>query len=353
MSFVYLITHVSNADSDSESTIVTESSPNNFRLTFFRLRLLILGIFAFYNVGCATVPYRYGNFHTAKQEQPAEVEFEYGKPHKVLDGIAWTTGIWSRMLTMNRNVNNHDLSDESREKLINYMVENDLDDVLVRVNQYDPKGEWRRLRENHRVSAGWRYTFGLIAMAHYTFLPGRVFGGDEYNPFTNSLYINSDVPAIALHEAAYAKDIHSRALPGTYAFVNELPLIGLWRHTLGVNDVLGYAQISDDWPVERETYRVVYPRMGIYSVAISGSAIRFWDGIILTAAGAAAGHVTGQVALSQRERERKLEDSPSDSVPEGTSEAESEEISSTTPEKGTSTDSIRFVKHESARRRDE
>ncbi len=254
--------------------------------------------------GCATVPYRYGHFRAPEETRPAEVVYDYGEPHKVLDGIAWFTGIWSRILSLNSHVNNHDLTDETRAKLTAYLEENDLTDVLVRVNQYDPKGEWRRLRENHRVSPGWRYSAGLISMAHYTILPGRVFGGDLYNPFTNTLYLNSDVSAVVMHEAAYAKDIHSRALPGTYAVFNELPLVSLWRHTRGVNDILSYARANDDWKVERETYRVVYPQMGVHSTALAGFFVPFWEGLAFTATGAAAGHVTGQIAIARRNKQR-------------------------------------------------
>ncbi len=183
--------------------------------------------------------------------------------------MAWFTGIWAKMLMLNSHVNNHDLTAPTKEKLIAYLEENELQDVLIRVNQYDPKGEWRRLRQNDRLAPGYKYTMGMLSLAGYTLFPGRVFGGDEYNPYTNSLYINSDVAAIALHEAAYAKDIHARWFPGTYAFVNEVPMLAMWRHTYGVNDVLGYARVN--------------------------------------VAGATAGHVTGQVALTQRKREHDAE----------------------------------------------
>ncbi len=291
--------------------------------------------------GCATVPYRYSRFHPPEEDAQTEVVFDYGKPQKTLDNIAWLTGIWSRILSLNSHVNNHDLTDETRAKLTAYLEENDLGDVLVRVNQYDPRGEWRRLRENRRVAAGWRYSAGLVSMAHYTLLPGRVFGGDTYNPFTNTLYINSDVSAVVLHEAAYAKDIHSQPLPGTYAVFNELPVMSLWRHTKGVNDILGYARTNDDWTVERETYRVVYPQMGVHSMALTGTFSPWWEGILFTVAGATAGHVTGQVAISIRKKEREaqqeelaLEESP-----------ESEQRLETSPELGPPQSKIQFTDH--------
>ena len=291
--------------------------------------------------GCATVPYRYSRFHPSEEDAQSAVVFDYGQPQKTLDSIAWVTGIWSRILSLNSHVNNHDLTDETRAKLTAYLEENDLTDVLVRVNQYDPKGEWRRLRENRRVAAGWRYSAGLVSMAHYTLLPGRVFGGDTYNPFTNTLYINSDVSAVVLHEAAYAKDIHSQSHPGTYAVFNELPVMSLWRHTKGVNDILGYARTNDDWTVERETYRVVYPQMGVHSMSVTGTFAPWWEGILFTVAGATAGHVTGQVAISIRNKERDAqhEELALDEV------SESETVLATSHESSERKSKIQFTDH--------
>ena len=275
--------------------------------------------------GCASLPYRYGNSRWGDGAPDAEVVYEYGKPQKTLDNIAWLTGIWSRILPLNSHVNNRNLTEETKEKLTAYLEENELTDVLIRVNQYDPKGEWRRLRENHHVAAGWRYSAGVISLIHYSVIPGRVFGGDQYNPFTNTLYLNSDVSAVVLHEAAYAKSIHAQWLPGSYAVVNGLPVMSLWRHTQGVNDILGYAQTNEDWTVERETYRVVYPQMGVRSMSLTGAFVPFWDGLLLRAGGAAAGHATGYVAVVQRTKERKLQQDSTDQ-PEKTAGASLDEL---------------------------
>ena len=275
----------------------------------------ILAICWLSGVGCAVTPYRYSHFSDSDTatEAPAEIEIAYGRPHKMLDGVAWVAGLPSRLLPMHANVNNHKLSDETADKLKAYLRENELTDVYVRVNQYDPAGEWRRLRDNQRIAPGWRYSVGAAGLIAYSILPGRIFGGDEYNPFTNSLYINSDVPAVVLMEAAYAKDIHSRRLPGTYATINEFPVLTLWRHTHAVNDVLGYAQAHDDWDVERETYRVVYPQMGVHvalgghSAAALGTALPLITIPIAAVGGAIAGHTVGQATIAKRVAARSAE----------------------------------------------
>ena len=115
--------------------------------------------------------------------------------------------------------------------------------MYVAVNEYDPKGQWRRMRKNDRVSPFWRYSVGTLAWMHYTLLPNRLFGGDRYDPFANSLNLSSDVQSLVLSEAAYAKDIHSRRHPGAYAaIVNDMPVLSIWRRARAASDVLGYAR---------------------------------------------------------------------------------------------------------------
>jgi hypothetical protein len=224
-----------------------------------------------------------------------------GNFRRFLDSLGWAAGLPARLLAWDHGVNSHDFSGASQEQLVVYLQENELTDVLVRVNQYDPKGEWRRLRENAHLNPGWKYTVGLWSLANYTVFPGRVFGGDEYNPYTNSLSLNSDVPAIALHEAAYAKDIRGERFPGTYAFVSDLPIVSLWRHTRGVNEVLAYAHHEDDWQLERETYRVVYPLMGAEAATAGGPFVPWLVVPLLQLGGAAAGHAAAHAMIVSRQ----------------------------------------------------
>ncbi len=271
------------------------------------------------HVGCTVTPYRYGHHQQSAGEcnssvvSDTEAVFEYGRPNKTLDRLAWVVGMPSRILPLSSKVNNHDISPETTDKLSCYLRENDLSDVLVRVNQYDPKGEWKRLRENPRISPGWKYTFGAGMLVQYTLFPGRVFGGDHYNAYTNTLYVNSDVPALLILEAAYAKDVHDRRLPGPYAAINELPVLETWRLSYGLNDTLGYAQLNDDWELERETYAIVYPVMGIeaalggHSAVSSVATLPLLTMPITAIGGAATGHVLGRTTIKRRERERALE----------------------------------------------
>ncbi len=254
-------------------------------------------------LGCAAAPYHYGRFHpqepTGRSVEP--VEIVYGKPHKTLDRMAWVIGLPNRILTLNKNTDNHKIAPETVEQLKVYLAENDITDVYVAVNDYDPKGQWKRLIANERIAPFWRYSAGVFTWLGYTCFPNRVFGGDRYDPYANTLNLSSDVPAVVLSEAAYAKDIHSQRYPGAYAaIVNDLPVLSVWRKTRAANDVLGYASVNDDWHTEEEAYQVLYPQIG---AAAFGTAAPFVPtfGPLLTWGGAAAGHVTGRtVAYIQR-----------------------------------------------------
>ncbi|HEV3338846.1 MAG TPA: hypothetical protein VG125_00770 [Pirellulales bacterium] len=275
-----------------------------------------VALVALLTCGCATTPYQYGRFHPQSpggvQLQPIEVR--YGQPRKTLDRIGYVLGTPARIITLNKKMNNHDISPETLEKLKIYMAVNDITDVCVAVNEYDPKGQWQRLRENKRVAAGWRYSVGTLNWLSYTILPNRLFGGDRYSPYTNTLNLSSDVPAQVLSAAAYAKDIHSQRLPGTYAaFVNDMPVLSVVREAKAARDVLGYARARHDWKSEQQAYHVLYPQIGGATVGTAGVFVPT-VGPLLHLGGVAAGHAVGRtVAYIQRPKEEEsAKDAPSE-----------------------------------------
>ncbi len=268
-----------------------------------RCALWMCGTIVLCACGCAATPYRYGRFHPDRPDQVnvEPIVVEYGKPNKTVDNIGWVVGIPARLITMNKNVNNHHISPETLEKLRLYLERNDITDVYVAVDLYDPKAQWKRLRENDRIRPFWRYSFGAINWLGYTILPNRIFGGDRYNPFTNTLNLSSDVPALVLAEAAYAKDIHGQRNPGVYAsIVTDMPVLSVWRQGRAASDLLGYARTHDDWPVEKQAYQVLYPQMGVGAVGPIGTFVPV-VGPYIDIGGALAGHAVGRTIAAVRE----------------------------------------------------
>jgi hypothetical protein len=219
---------------------------------------------------------------------------ERGKPRPVLDGVGWVFGIPSKVILWDQRVENHNVSTDTEEAIRRYLDDNDLDHVKVRINQYAPLDDWRRLRANKTVGWGYRYTLGALSVAGEAILPGRLFGGDHYNPFTGTIHLYSDVPAIALHEGGHAKDFTRRLFPGTYALVTALPFGSLWPEAIATGDAIAYAGQQGDAELERETYRILFPAYGTY---VGGSIGDYATPVALPVyAGAiVAGHAVGRV----------------------------------------------------------
>ncbi len=247
----------------------------------------------------ASEPYRFGTGWRSQSEPrcaPAvtesSVQMETGRPHQLVDGAGWVLGIPGKLLLWDRRVNNHNVAPETAAAVATYLEQNQLQDVCVRVNQYAPGAEWRRLTENREVGAGWRYTIGTLSVVGYTIFPGRLVGGDRYNPYTNSLYVYSDIPSLAMQPAAYAKDVHAREYPGTYAAVNELPVITLWHETIATQDTLAYLETTAGRQEYIEALEVLHP---YYGSRVGGSIDRVIGvGPLAQIAGAVVGHATGR-----------------------------------------------------------
>ena len=221
-------------------------------------------------------------------------DIEYGSPRPVIDAVGTLIGIPDKLLLWDRRAKNHHVSHATSNSVNNYLSYRRLHDVKIRVNQYDPVGEWRRLIANDRIAAPWKYTFGLLKHAKYIFVPGRIFGRDEYNPYTNTVSLYSDMPSLGLAEAAYAHDIRNRQFPGTYAAVQTLPLVAMWHETLATDEVINYVAIHATPNQLHEVRRDLYAR---YGIALGGevSSVLPDGGLVIEVIGAASGHTLASI----------------------------------------------------------
>ncbi len=221
-----------------------------------------------------------------------ESQMERGSPRPIVDGFGWVWGIPSKLILWNRKVENHRISAETETLLYEYLETNGLSDVKVRLNQYRPWDDWRRLTRNTSVAWPWRYTFGAVATLGETVVPGRLFGGDHYNPYTGTIHLYGDVPALAFHEGAHAKDFSNRQYPGTYAALYVIPTVPLWHERIATNDVLSYVQYRHDRLLEKQAYHVLYPAYGTYLGNAGGYAFPKYSNPIYLG-GILAGHAMG------------------------------------------------------------
>ena len=222
-----------------------------------------------------------------------EPQLERGQRRPIIDGFGWVWGIPSKLILWNRRIENHRISEETEMQMVEYLQTNGLTDVKVRLNQYRPWDDWRRLTRNKSVAAPWRYTFGAIATLGETIIPGRLFGGDHYNPYTATIHLYSDVPAIAFHEAGHAKDFSNKRHPGNYAALYVLPIVPLWHERIATNDAMSYVLYKNDAQLRREAYNVLYPAYGTYGGNAIGYVLpRYSSPLYL--GGILAGHAMGR-----------------------------------------------------------
>ena len=146
-------------------------------------------------------------------------------------------------------------------EIMNYLQQNGLSSVLVRSNQYAPVDELRRMISNKNIRPIWKSTFGSYNLLKYTLLPGRLTGGDWYNPYSESLHIYSDNPVVAISSATYAADLNTRVNPGAYAALKDVPLAGLGHETTSTKLALDWYEGKS--PQEYDTARaILYPNLG-------------------------------------------------------------------------------------------
>lgn len=228
--------------------------------------------------GCASVPYHYAQGVEGPDTlrlRSSETQVERGRPVALVDGLGhYLFSLPSKLILWNWSVDNHQISGETEQALRDYLEANDLHAVKVRLNEYAPGGEWSRLVRNHAVNGFWRYTVGAVTVVVYTILPGRLLGGDNYNPFTNTLNLYSDNPSIALHEAGHVRDFAQREWKGAYGAVRLLPLVPLYQEAVASNEVMSYDRDRRDLEGEKEASKILYPA---YSTYVAGEGLNLWS----------------------------------------------------------------------------
>jgi hypothetical protein len=218
-------------------------------------------------------------------------QVERGKRCPLLDTVGWVVGVPSKIVMLDRRVNNHDVSAATETAACDYLARNGLDDVKVRINEYAPGDEWKRLAHNTSVAWPVRYSLGTLCVLGYTLLPGRVFGGDQYNPYTNTINLYSDVPAIAVYEGGHAQDYATCPHKGLYAVANAVPGVNIVHETRASGDAITYLHEYGTAEEMKEGYRAIYPAFAIDATEPLESV----TGIPILLPAVALGHVAGQV----------------------------------------------------------
>ena len=287
-------------------------------------KLFLLGVFSLAAIlsvaGCASPPgnYEFSNRYMRLQHrverEPAPrfdaslSQIERGRKFWLTDKLGhYVISLPGKVLLWNTRVGNHDISAENEKVLNAYLSANDLDRVKVRINQYAPWGELKRLCRNSDVNPLYRGTFGFVSWLGYTLLPGRLlagipFLGDGYNPYTNTINIYSGHPEMMVQLAARAKDLAERRYKGTYATLGIIPGVDLYQEHLATRDTLRYFYCYRNKEREVASYKILFPAYGMH-LGPSALAVGPVPALIYTAVAVPAsvvGNVVGRVQVSWR-----------------------------------------------------
>lgn len=277
--------------------------------------------------GCASDVYRYGFEKTKLANQPISEESSatilVGGEKPKVDQIERFVQTPRRMVRKLFRLPVPDPSEAElqREEAVYladaYLASNGISDLNIDVRVYDPKLQWRRLKENRQISPLWKFTGGTIGWLRYTILPMRAFHTDHYDPFTNTLHLNSARPLQALYESGLAKEYRQgrRLGPvdigtGAYAMMQYVPFVPLLHNARASSDVVTFAHVHLNEDLESELYPMVYGRLGSTAVSETLSVVTlspsapFYTTPLLRVTGGIAGRLTGKAVLLERNRKK-------------------------------------------------
>jgi hypothetical protein len=239
--------------------------------------------------GCATtVPY---------VGQGPHPQIERGQPVPPVDALGNVLAIFPKLLLFDWRFANHSISPETESYVARYLdaYQAEVGQTMVRLNQYAPHKDLKRLVTNRQVAWPYRLLLGLPStLIIDVLLPGRLFPwGDYYNPWTNTVHVYSDHPAISLHEAGHAYDIGRRRFKGTYAAIRIVPFVDLYQEAQATDEAIRHFIETGDRKQELRAYKILYPAMGTYA----GSYMFILGGSII---GAIVGHLYGRAKAHDR-----------------------------------------------------
>ena len=222
------------------------------------MRLLsILLVLSILLSGCATT----NNKIASNSPKQTSTQIERGMQIWPVDILTNILALPVKLMLWNWNFSNHHITRKTEEQVRQFLTDNQLETVRVRLNAYDPIDDFRRLFTNQEVALPLRLInipFALIDPFLGRFIGGIIIS-DFYDPFSNTVYVYSDDPAIALHELGHAKDFAKQDYKGLYAVSRILPFVALFQEQEATDNAIHYYQEKGMTDDELRAYKVLYP----------------------------------------------------------------------------------------------
>ena len=218
-----------------------------------------------------------------------------GRPIPPIDFLGNVFALPAKLILLNWHVDDHVVSEKTESYLVRYvdLSQSVTEGTHFSLNEYAPGMALKRLIKNKKVAWPYRLLLGLpLTLIGDVLLPGRLFagllGGDSYNPFTDTVSIYSDHPAIALHEAGHSHDFNRRRYKGTYALIRLIPFVNLYQEFMASDEAITHLIETGDRTQEIAAYKILYPAYGTYV----GGYFLIPGGSIV---GAVGGHILGRM----------------------------------------------------------
>ncbi len=266
--------------------------------------------------GCVRESYQFGlgprlSTDTSLSGAPAPNPLSAGGEHPRIDKIE-TVVQWprkaARKLFRREELNTAEIEAERAEAIQvaqQYLQVNELNDVAIDVRRYEPAEQWQRIQENNRIAPFWKATGGTLSFLSYALIPRRALHSNHYDPFSNTLSLNSTRSTSAIYEAAMAKQFRRHPMLGTYAMLQYVPVVPLAHHSYVSSDVLTYTMVTEQTELQHELYPAVYARLGGAAVSETLSLTPlaagkpFYTAPLMRVTGTLAGAATGHAIAKQ------------------------------------------------------
>ena len=189
-----------------------------------------------------------------------------------------------------------------------YLEDNELEALNIEFQTETPKDDWNRLEANTSINPLLKYPLGSFNWLSNAITKPSFWGRNYYDPYTNTMHINSNNNLEIMAEMSYAKIIQRQSYPGLYALGSKLPFISILVQKQKTNEMIAYAKLKQDWELEKATIRKMYPGMlNGSSKDIARVAGIFFGPFYLRPAisvgGVLVGYTIAEWEISQRENE--------------------------------------------------
>lgn len=189
-----------------------------------------------------------------------------------------------------------------------YLEDNELEFLNIEFQTETPKDDWNRLEANTSINPLLKYSLGSFDWLSNAIIKPSFWGRNYYDPYTNTMHINSNNNLEIMAEMSYAKIIQRQSYPGLYALSSKLPFISIFAQKQKTNEMIAYAKSKQDWELEKATIRKMYPGMLNGSSKDIGRVAGIFFGPFylrpaISVGGVLIGYTVAEWEISQRENE--------------------------------------------------